>query len=273
MPAALGDAFWGNFLLIDEQHSESYLRSKLALMGLRFAPGDGFPVDEAQRNCDAGRAHLRSIGFQVPTSAGKRAMCTWCWQARSCVSTSLQAHLVTCERCPESVKCQYRTKALASKSAPSYFGTQQLAAAQAEEAKREQLSIREEKEHADIAAKSTLTLRKRAKRESRKRAFDAMMERKRLFGGSPAEWLPGLLENDFMLSSEHAAAATVYLTNHLWKRTDEKLLRALEDSAWWQQLISKLAAHIVSLRPGDAEELTYWLGRSMKEVLQRMCEV
>ena len=126
----LGDAFWGNFLLIDDEHSEFVLQSQLWTLQPVLQPvADALDVSSLDRAKAV--ELLRRNGFHIPTAAGKRLCCTWCWQSRTCNSSALQAHLVTCSFCPEPIKCKYRQAALESKSASSYFGASQLAAAPA----------------------------------------------------------------------------------------------------------------------------------------------
>ena len=130
MPPSLGPAFWGNFFLLDDTHSETDLQSHLQLLQLHLEPSDSIAIDVVQRNCRIANESLRGIGFLVPSAAGKRVICMWCWKSRACNSSSLQAHLVTCALCPEAVKSRYRKAATEGKSAVYYFGAHQLASAQ-----------------------------------------------------------------------------------------------------------------------------------------------
>ena len=131
MPPSLGTAFWGNFFLLDNEHTEAMLQSHLHCdVQLQLEPTDSVAIDVVRQNCVTAKESLRRVGFRVPTSAGKRVICMWCWTSKSCNSTSLQAHLVTCAVCPESVKSKYGA-VTTGKSAASHFGATQLAAAKA----------------------------------------------------------------------------------------------------------------------------------------------
>ena len=129
MPPSLGAAFWGNFVLLDDEHTETVLQQHLLTLQLQLEPTHIDELDVVQGNCVTAAEHLRSSGFRMPTSVGKRVICIWCWKSRACNSSSLQAHLTVCSVCPESTKSKYRKAATESKSAKSFFGAQQLASA------------------------------------------------------------------------------------------------------------------------------------------------
>ena len=130
MPPSLGRAFWGNFFLLDDEHTEAILQQHLHSLQLHVEPVDGVAIDVVQTNCGTANESLRRIGFRVPSAAGRRVVCMWCWRSKSCNSSALQAHLVTCSVCPESIKINYRKGATEAKSAKYYFGAHQLASAQ-----------------------------------------------------------------------------------------------------------------------------------------------
>ena len=129
MPPSLGTAFGGNFVLLDDEHTETVLQKHLLTLQLQLEPTHIDELNVVQGNCLTAAEHLRSSGFRMPTSVGKRVICIWCWKSRACNSSSLQAHLTTCSVCPESTKSRYRKAATESKSAKSFFGAQQLASA------------------------------------------------------------------------------------------------------------------------------------------------
>ena len=130
MPPSLGPTFWSNFALLDDEHTEVLLECHLLTLQLQLQTKDA-ALDVVQQNCIMAMESVRSIGFRVPSAAGKRVICMWCWTSRSCNSSSLQAHLVTCAVCPESIKSRYRKAATEGKSSAYYFGASQLASAQA----------------------------------------------------------------------------------------------------------------------------------------------
>ena len=90
--------------------------------------------------------------------------------------------------------------------------------------------------------------------------------------GSPKDWLPRLLRTQNAIDAEHADAATVFLIKKLFKPTNAKLLRLVEPMGrqWTesgQDMIGKLAGHIVSLGGGDVAELARELCADLLDAL------
>lgn len=135
----LGADFWGNFgFKGDKAATKAELEKALSLdldaTGLQvklIATKDGeeqvIPIDKAQENCATVRTQLRSKGWQVPSNKNTRCACMWCFTVKSCSSTQLQQHLVTCTYCPESVKNKFRTSVLANEKS-MFLGTKAKAA-------------------------------------------------------------------------------------------------------------------------------------------------
>ena len=100
MAQKLGPVFWENFLSLSGHAVAALLAARLPL---RFKPWDESAdvLLQVQTNCRTARDTLREQGFQVASSHDSRVMCTWCWSDRAGHSTSLKAHLVACEVCPE----------------------------------------------------------------------------------------------------------------------------------------------------------------------------
>jgi hypothetical protein len=88
---------------------------------------------------------------------------------------------------------------------------------------------------------------------------------------SPAEWLPELLCAQLGLTRAHADAASDYLVNKLFKRTNLKLLSVRDgDAASWLQLMAKVAAFLGPLCDGDQEELAKELHAEIGAMLDRV---
>ena len=107
----LGVDFWGNFYRVDRvKHTVEKLQEEVQTLGVQTAleqGGQTITLQELHCNMVKVKDHLRLKGFRVPVASDASVVCVWDLKPRSCNSSFLQAYLVGCAVCPESIKARY----------------------------------------------------------------------------------------------------------------------------------------------------------------------